>query len=164
MLNRSKASAAPGPPAASRQTIPSIFSFFRIRSEIWSNALRQSPLSSRIFVSFSAGKFFSASATPARRSSRLRCPGIVITTMFPFGASAAIRLTLSLPARTLSVPIYSSLFDSGTSASTQITGTPAATALSMSARKKSVRAAERQIPEGCFSMRSRNMVASAPGS
>ena len=63
---------------------PVDFSFFCIKSAIWSAALRGSPLSSRIFVIFNAGKFDNPSTAPASRSSTLFCPSILTTTMFDF--------------------------------------------------------------------------------
>src|SRR6202011_4345030 len=62
--------------------------------------------------------------------------------------SAANFFRLSLPALKLSVPMYITRFESGTSASTQITGMPCATALSISPWKISGLGAERQIPAG----------------
>src|SRR5207253_10316210 len=64
---------------------------------------------------------------------------------------------LPISALKLSVPMYSTRFEFGTSASTQITGIPSATALSISAWKSSGRAAETQIPVGCCSTIWRNI-------
>jgi len=149
MLKRCSAPAAPEPPVASRQIIPS--TFFFLLDQLGDLVERASRVALVIQDSWSASARGNSSARPHPATrfvdvmlSRNRNDHDVPFTRM----SAAIRFRLSRPALTLSVPTYTKRFESGPSASTQITGMPAAPPCRCPLENLGPRRRRGQIPQG----------------